>query len=177
VAAEDSVVRAWASLHFAYREMSKLVDERLRAEAECSLSDMDVLNELACTPDHRLQMLDLADRLGVTRGGLTRIIDRLVERGWVSRDRPEHNRREVYAVITDDGARVVHHARGVYIRLLMDTLGAHLDDAALDEVATSMRKLHEALRDRQGDAASRPRTAEPRFAEQIRRGADEAAGP
>src|SRR3954469_11524456 len=104
VAAEDSVVRAWASLHFAYREMSKLVDERLRAEAECSLSDMDVLNELACTPDHRLQMLDLADRLGVTRGGLTRIIDRLVERGWVSRDRPEHNRREVYGVITDDGA-------------------------------------------------------------------------
>src|SRR5829696_2083098 len=75
VAAEDSVVRAWASLHFAYREMSKLVDERLRTEAECSLSDMDVLNELACTPDHRLQMLDLADRLGVTRGGLTRIID------------------------------------------------------------------------------------------------------
>ena len=57
-------------------------------------------------------------------------------------------------MITDDGARVVHQARGVYIRLLMDTLGAHLDDAALDEVATSMRKLHEALRDRQGEAAS-----------------------
>jgi hypothetical protein len=37
----------------------------------------------------------------------------------------------------------------------MDTLGAHLDDAALDEVATSMRKLHEALRDRQGEAASK----------------------
>jgi hypothetical protein len=74
-------------------------------------------------------------------------------------------------------APVVHQARGVYIRLLMDTLGAHLADAALDEVATSMRKLHEALRDRQGEAASTPRTAEPRFGEQIRRGADEAAGP
>ena len=66
------MVRAWASMHFAYREMSKLLDERLRAESECSLSDVDVLNELLCTPDHRLQMLTLADRLGVTRGGLTR---------------------------------------------------------------------------------------------------------
>ena len=75
-------------------------------------------------------------------------------------------------MITDDGARVVHHARGVYIRLLMDTLGTHLDDAALDEVATSMRKLHEALRDRPGEAASTPRSAEPRFAELIARGAE-----
>ncbi len=139
------MVRAWASMHFAYREMSKLVDERLRAESECSLSDMDVLNELFCTPDHRLQMLTLADRLGVTRGGLTRIIDRLVERGWVSRDRPEHNRREVYAMITDDGARVVQHARAVYIRVLRQTLGAHLDDAALDELAASLTKLRDAI--------------------------------
>jgi DNA-binding MarR family transcriptional regulator len=145
VASEDSVVRAWANLHFAYREVSKLVDERLRAESECSLSDMDVLNELLCTSDRRLQMLDLADRLHVTRGGLTRIIDRLVQRGWVDRDRPEHNRREVYAVITDDGTRVVQQARTVYIRLLMDTLGAHLDDAALEDVAANMAKLRGAL--------------------------------
>ncbi len=145
MAAEDSVVRAWASMHFAYREMSKLLDERLRAESECSLSDVDVLNELFCTPDHRLQMLALADRLGVTRGGLTRIIDRLVERSWVSRDRPEHNRREGYAVITDEGARVVQHARAVYIRVLRQTLGTHLDDAALDDLAAGMTKLRDAI--------------------------------
>ena len=91
-------------------ELMMLLDERLRTESECSLSDVDVLNELNCTPEHRLQMLTLAERLGVTRGGLTRIIDRLVGSGWVSRDRPEHNRREVYAVLTEDGARVVCQA-------------------------------------------------------------------
>ena len=139
------MVRAWASMHFAYREMSKLLDERLRAESECSLSDVDVLNELLCTADRRLQMLTLADRLGVTRGGLTRIIDRLVERGWVDRDRPAHNRREVYAVITDDGERVVRQARPVYIRLLMETLGTHLDDAALHELAASMSTVRAAI--------------------------------
>lgn len=154
MATEDSVVRAWASLHFAYGAVRKLVDDRLRRESECSLSDVDVLNELHCTPGHRLQMLDLADRLGVTRGGLTRIIDRLVERGWVSRDRPAHNRREVYAVVTDEGSRVLRQARAVYIRLLHETLGAHLDDAALDDVATSMNKLLAALNGR--EAVHRP---------------------
>ena len=145
MAGEDCVVRAWAGLHFAYREMSRLLDERLRAESECSLSDVDVLNELYCTPEQRLQMLVLAERLGVTRGGLTRIVDRLVERGWVSRERPAHNRREVYAAVTEDGARVLHHARTVYIRLLTETLGAHLDDAALDDLAAGMAKLRSGL--------------------------------
>jgi DNA-binding MarR family transcriptional regulator len=145
MASEDSVVRAWANLHFTYREMSKRLDERLRAETECSLGDVDVLNELHCTADHRLQMLTLADRLGVTRGGLTKIIDRLVERGWVIRDRPAHNRREVHVLITDDGSRVLRQARPVYIRLLTQTLGAHLDDAALDDLAAAMGKLHQAL--------------------------------
>ena len=106
MAGEDCVVRAWAGLHFAYREMSRLLDERLRAGSECSLSDVDVLNELFCTPEQRLQMLVLADRLGVTRGGLTRIVDRLVERGWVRRDRPAHNRREVYAAVDRKSTRL-----------------------------------------------------------------------
>jgi DNA-binding MarR family transcriptional regulator len=145
VATEDTVVRAWVSLHFTYGAMRKLLDERLRKESECSLSDVDVLNELYCSPGHRLQMLTLADRLGVTRGGLTKIIDRLVECGWVGRDRPAHNRREVYALITGEGSRVLRRARAVYIQLLTQTLGAHLDDAALDGLAASMGTLLEAL--------------------------------
>lgn len=144
MATEDRVVRAWANVHFAYREMSRLVDERLRTEADCSLSDMDVLNELNCHPERRMQMLDLADRLGVTRGGLTRMIDRLVERGWVDRDRPAHNRREVYAVVTEDGVRVAGRARAVYVEALMRTLG-RLDEAALDGIATGMGRLRDTL--------------------------------
>jgi len=90
-------------------------------------------------------MLVLAERLGVTRGGLTRIVDRLVERGRVRRDRPAHNRREVYAAVTEDGARVLNHARAVYIRTLAETLGAYLDDGALDDLAASMGKLRAGL--------------------------------
>jgi DNA-binding MarR family transcriptional regulator len=146
----DGVVRAWANLHFAYREMSRLLDERLRAGSECSLSDVDVLNELYCTPEHRLQMLVLADRLGVTRGGLTRIVDRLVERGWVRRERPAHNRREVYAAVTGDGAAVLRDARAVYISTLTETLGTHLDDGALDDLAVSMGKLRAGLAESAG---------------------------
>src|SRR4029453_1760877 len=49
-------------------------------------------------------MLALATRLRITPGGLTRIIDRLVDRGWIQRDRPADNRREVYATLPPAGA-------------------------------------------------------------------------
>lgn len=145
MAADDDVIRAWANLHLAHGAMRKLLDDRLRAEAECSLSDHDVLTELDCAPDQRLQMLALAARLGVSRGGLTRIIDRLVDSGWVSRDRPARNRREVYAVLTEDGSHKLRQARAVYVGLLTQILGAHLDDAALTDLATSTGTLLKAL--------------------------------
>ncbi len=66
------------------------------------------------------------DQLGVTRGGLTRIVDRLVERGWIERDRPASNGREVYAVLTADGQRAIKHARAIYVGILKQTLGTHL---------------------------------------------------
>jgi DNA-binding MarR family transcriptional regulator len=90
-------------------------------------------------------MLDLAGRLGVTRGGLTRIIDRLVERGWIERDRPGNNRREVYAVLTDQGRQVMADARAVYVRVLGDTLGACLDADDLRELGRISGKLLTAL--------------------------------
>jgi DNA-binding MarR family transcriptional regulator len=93
-------------------------------------------------------MLKLAAMLGVTRGGLTRIVDRLVERGWIDRDRPASNRREVYAVLTPDGQHAIEHARAIYLSVLQHTLATHLNKAELDELARITDKLLSALADR-----------------------------
>src|SRR5262245_24721441 len=104
-AKQSAVVMTWRSLHLADSAVRRVLDERLLAGAGCSLLEPDLLAWLTAAPRRRLQMLTLADLLGVTRGGLTRIVDRLVERGWVERDRPASNRREVHAVLTSDGRR------------------------------------------------------------------------
>jgi DNA-binding MarR family transcriptional regulator len=140
-----SVVRTWRSLHLANGAVRRNLDERLAAEAGCSLLEHDLLGWLATAPQRGLQMLELADMLGVTRGGLTRIVDRLVERGWIERDRPASNRREVYAMLTADGQRAVKHARGIYVGVLKQTLGAHLSEGELEQLAQITHKLLGAL--------------------------------
>jgi len=134
-------------MHLADDAVRRVLDQRLTAEAGCSLLEHDLLAWLAAQPQRRLQMLTLADLLGVTRGGLTRIVDRLVERGWLDRDRPASNRREVYAVLTPDGHHAIEHARAVYLSALRQTLGAHLNKTELNELARITDKLLRALAD------------------------------
>jgi DNA-binding MarR family transcriptional regulator len=135
------VVRTWRNLHLADKAVRQTLDQRLAAEAGCSLLEHDLLGWLTTAPERGLQMLELADMLGVTRGGLTRIVDRLVERGWIERDRPASNRREVYAVLTADGQRAVRHARDIYVGVLKQTLGTRLSEEELDQLAQITKKL------------------------------------
>src|SRR5918995_6098263 len=108
---EHNVILAWRSLHLADGAVSRMLDKRLAREVGCSLLEHDLLAWLKAAPQRRRQMLDLADLLGVTRGGLTRIVDRLVARGWVERERPASNRREVYAVLTTEGRHAIERTR------------------------------------------------------------------
>jgi DNA-binding MarR family transcriptional regulator len=143
--AERTVVLTWRNLHLAGGAVRRILDERLTAEAGCSLLEHDLLAWLTAHPHRRLQMLRLAELLGVTRGGLTRIVDRLVDRGWLDRERPDTNRREVYAVLTPDGQHAMEQARAVYIGTLQQTLGTHLNRTELTELARITDKLVAAL--------------------------------
>ncbi|MBM7783477.1 MarR family winged helix-turn-helix transcriptional regulator [Tenggerimyces flavus] len=136
---------AWANLHRVYLEMRRLLDAEMASNASCSLFEHDLLSRLDFAEGHRLKMNELADLMDVTRGGLTRIIDRLVERDWVRRDRPDDNRREVYAVLTDEGERTLAKARVTYVRLLEETLGGQLTGPELSDFVGSTDKLLKAL--------------------------------
>ncbi|MFI6288107.1 MarR family winged helix-turn-helix transcriptional regulator [Streptomyces sp. NPDC051018] len=139
--ADGAVILTWRNLVLADETVRRALNGRLSEEASCSLLEHDLLAWVAAAPERGLRMQELADRLGVTPGGLTRIVDRLVSRGWIERDRPSSNRREVYAVLTYDGRRAMTRARAVYLRVLRETLGTHLDEPELAELGRISGKL------------------------------------
>jgi DNA-binding MarR family transcriptional regulator len=57
---------------------------------------------------------DLAELLTIGRSGVTRLMDRLVGRGWVVREQPVGNRREVYATLTPAGRAVLTRTRAAF---------------------------------------------------------------
>lgn len=131
----------WRNVHLADALVCEELNARLSAEAGCSLIEHDLMAWLAVSPGQRLRMLDLADRLRVSQGGLTRIVDRLVARGWVERDRPAGNRREVHVILAEAGTTAWTAARATYSRVLQETLASYLGERDLETLGTIAGKL------------------------------------
>jgi DNA-binding MarR family transcriptional regulator len=93
---------------------SRLVHE-LDAELEdrhgLPLTSYEVLMNLATTDDDRLRMGELADRLLLSRSGITRLADRLEKQGLIARRRCDDDGRGYFAELTDRGRKLVGAAR------------------------------------------------------------------
>lgn len=85
--------------------------ERILKPVELTLSRFEVLLLLSFTHDQRLPAMRLRDLLLIHGSSATYLIDRLVERGWVSRETDSHDRRVSYVTLTDAGRATVE--RGV----------------------------------------------------------------
>jgi DNA-binding MarR family transcriptional regulator len=131
MASTRTVLTIWRNLHLADAMICEELNAALTAHVGCSLLEHDLLAWVAAAPSQRLRMAELAGLLRVTPGGLTRIVDRTVERGWIRRDHPAGNRREVHAVLTSAGQKILLTARPHYAAVLRETIGGPFGDADL----------------------------------------------
>ena len=84
---------------------------RRRVEAQgLSLSDLAALHHLSASPDGTLRRQDLADRLGMTPSGVTRLLAPLEKLGFVTRDPSPRDARLSLVVLTPAGARRAREA-------------------------------------------------------------------
>ena len=135
---------AWLYAHQGVEAAQAAMSERMEAVAGCSLLEHSALYRLKMNGG-RLRMLDLSDLLSVSPSGVTRLVERLVKRGWVTREQPPDNRRLVYAVLTDEGRRMVEGTTAAAYR---DTVSVafsdYLDERDIADLKRIGRKLLEA---------------------------------
>src|SRR6266516_6213220 len=107
---------AWRTFLKAHAILIDYIDHDLVAAKLPPLSTYDVLIELYEAPEHRLRMHELAERVVLSRSGLTRLVDRLEAEGLLLRDRSGTDRRGAYAVITEQGIGALHQIWPIYAR-------------------------------------------------------------
>ena len=115
VAAPDRLqpteLAAWRGLLEVHARVTHALDAQMRTEHGLPVSSYEVLMFLADAPAHRLRMSEIADRVLLSRSGLTRLVDRLVELGYVTRCAVERDGRGAYAELTDAGLEKLEAAR------------------------------------------------------------------
>lgn len=88
-----------------YNMVVRSISRDLRSQSQMSIEHYDVLVTLEYAAGHRLRLSELAERVLLSRSGLTRLVDRLEEKGYVNREVCPNDRRGSFAVLTDEGIK------------------------------------------------------------------------
>jgi DNA-binding MarR family transcriptional regulator len=119
VAAPDRLqpteLAAWRGLLEVHARVTHALDAQMRTEHGLPVSSYEVLMFLADAPAHRLRMSEIADRVLLSRSGLTRLVDRLEQLGLVSRCGVETDGRGAYAQLTEAGLDQARTARRTHL--------------------------------------------------------------
>jgi DNA-binding MarR family transcriptional regulator len=118
------------------------VEDRLYAATGMLLADNEALLNLKHT-DEPLRMSAIAERLVLSRGGTTKVIDRLEEAGLVERSTDPTDRRALVVAITADGLAMLENTRPVVDEALQDLWARHLSDEEAASVLAIVDKVHE----------------------------------
>lgn len=127
--------------------MRERFDRELQEAHGLSLGDYDVLVHLSEADGGSLRMSELAERLLLSRSGLTRRIDGLVRAGWVERKACPNDGRGSLAVLTNAGLMRLEEAAPTHVqgvrRYLIDPLGETGSLAGLDRGLSAVEQALE----------------------------------
>lgn len=129
--ASDPRLAAWRTFLMAHALVTRRLDDVLHAEHGISLAEYDALVQLAYSPGRRLRMNQLADRVLLSRSGVTRLVDRLEADGFVTRMSCPSDARGAEAVLTDGGLATLRQATATHLRGVERYFFAALDVPAL----------------------------------------------
>lgn len=86
-------------------------------------------------------MGDLAEALVITRGGLTKLVDRLVKAGLLERTFCETDRRVSYATLLPAGRALLDEMRPVVVTELKAAFAAKLSAAEADALRETLERV------------------------------------
>lgn len=99
----ESELRTWIRFLTTHSAITRELEARLMGTHGLTLSDYDVLVQLARAPSRKLRNIDLAKAVVLTRSGVTRLVDGLERDGLVRRSSCPSDKRGSFVEITDEG--------------------------------------------------------------------------
>ena len=131
----------WAALTSASGSLRTRLADVLDVELGLLPEEADLLVLLSEAPEQRLRMADVSASLRLSKSGVTRLVDRLAERGLVVRAPCPKDRRVVYAGLTDQGRKSAAAAAPALAAGVAQQLAGRLSPRELDHLTASLRRL------------------------------------
>src|SRR6187200_179747 len=132
---------AWIAIAQTHAAVTGRLQEALTAAELPPLPWFEVLATLDRAPEQRLKMGDLAEALVITRGGLTKLVDRLVKAGLLERTFCETDRRVSYATLCPAGTELLEEMRPVVVTELKASFASRLSAGEADVLRETLERV------------------------------------
>jgi DNA-binding MarR family transcriptional regulator len=138
---KGAALEAWRSYLQSHASIVRMLDAELVAEHGMTTRDYEVLLYLAQADGKQLAMSALAERTMLTRSGITRLVDGLVQAGWIERVACPNDARVSYAQLTDDGHAKLREAGCSHVTSIHRLFLEHFTLQEIDQLASLLRRL------------------------------------
>ena len=137
---ETDILNLWSIFLVAHRRLTSQFDAELREGAGMSLDEYDVLYQLRRS-GRAMAMSELAEQVLVSRASTTRVVDRLVERGWAHRWHDDRDRRRVFVELTLEGRERQRVAGRLHLKGIDRLVGGPLKGLDVKALAAGLSAL------------------------------------
>ncbi|MBI5928629.1 MAG: MarR family transcriptional regulator [Chloroflexi bacterium] len=134
-------LNAWRLFITTHATLIDAIDRELVAAGCIPLHWYDVLVELVEASDHRLRLYELADKVVLSRSGLTRLVDKLENAGLLKREPNPEDRRGYYAVLTEAGHDALRKAWPIYAAGIQNHFAVNLTNTEAQVFSTALQKI------------------------------------
>jgi DNA-binding MarR family transcriptional regulator len=139
----DWRLAVWRTFLRVHTGVVRQLERDLARDRQLPLGWYDVLLQLAEAPDRRLRMAELADRVLLSRSGLTRLVDRLQSEQLVSREPSPDDARGTFTVLERAGLDRLRDATPVHLSGISEYFLSRYTDAELATLGELLARADE----------------------------------
>lgn len=132
--------RAWRGFVLNARDVLQDIEAELEPYG-IDGGDYQLLALLSESPDRRVKLCDLASRLRLSRGGVTRRMQGVLKKGLVKRVRNKDDGRSAYAEMTPKGWSLLRRAAPAHVASVRKRMIGRLSKDELTQLASAFEKL------------------------------------
>lgn len=132
---------AWNWLFIGQALMVKKIDTAMQEAGVIGLETYDVLLTIELQPNQKIKMCQLAERVLLSRSGVTRLADRLEKLGWIERVGCERDGRSTYIRLTEAGLQKREEAWPVFRSQIELLFASQLKPNQITQVGHTFREL------------------------------------
>jgi DNA-binding MarR family transcriptional regulator len=134
-------LEVWAGLLRGNAAARRALSAQLEAEHGLSVSAFEALQLLSRADEQAMRRVDLAEGLGLTASGVTRLLDGLERAGLVGKRTCDRDARVTYAVLTDAGAEKLAAASCSHVGAVVSFLEDRYSEEELTTLADLLGRL------------------------------------